>query len=296
MLKGMLPNWVRNLCRVAGMIAVTVVPAVALAETSAQDRATAESLFNRGKALMAEGRVADACRSFADSQKLDAGVGTLLYLATCYEKLGRTASAWATFKDAEAAARVAGDVERAHLAAEHAAALEPNLPRLVVDVPPSSASWITKLTRDGSELPQSAWGVPMPVDPGEHTIQVTGSERAPWSTRVTAVAGNVVSVTIPALEPAQPAAAAAPPPERKEAETREGATWVKPVAFVAMGVGAVGLGVGTALGFSAKSKYDSAAPECDGSNVCSPAGYDQRIDARSDAATATVVFVAGLRC
>ena len=202
---------------------------------------------------MAEGRVAEACRSLADSQKLDAGVGTLLYLAACYEKLGRSASAWATFKDAEAAARVVGDTERAHLAADHAAALEPGLPRLVVEVPASSAASIAKVTRDGSELPQSAWGVPMPVDPGDHTVEVTGAERRPWSTKVAAASGSTVTVTVPSLEPAgQPSAVVLPPRAEKETTKESGATWMKPTAFVALGLGALGLGVGTALGFSAK--------------------------------------------
>src|SRR5690349_4602291 len=135
----MVSDWVPTLRRAAMLILVIATPEVASAEPTAQDRATAESLYGRGRSLMTEGRLAEACQSFADSQKLDAGVGTLLYLAACYEKLGRSASAWATFKDAEAAARVVGDTERAHLAAEHAAALEPSLPRLVVDVPASSA-------------------------------------------------------------------------------------------------------------------------------------------------------------
>jgi hypothetical protein len=242
---------------------------------------------------MAEGRLAEACRSFADSQELDAGVGTLLYLAACYEKLGRSTSAWATFKDAEAAARVVGDTERAHLAAEHAAALEPTLPRLVVDVPAGSAASITKLTRDGSELPQSAWGVPMPVDPGEHTIQVTGSEKTPWSTKVTAPAGGTVTVTVPALEPAAQAAAAAPLPLEKREQASEGRDVDETNRVRRRRARRGRPRRGNGARFFRQIQYDDAATECSGSNVCSPAGYDQRMDARSDAATATVAFVAG---
>src|SRR5258708_23462705 len=53
-----------------------------------------------------EGNFASACSKYGESQRLDPQLGTLLHLADCYEKAGKTASAWASFKDAiEIAAR-----------------------------------------------------------------------------------------------------------------------------------------------------------------------------------------------
>jgi len=60
----------------------------------------------------------------------DPAVGTLLYLAECLEKSGRTASAWATFREASSAARASGQAERARIGQERASKLESRLVRL----------------------------------------------------------------------------------------------------------------------------------------------------------------------
>jgi Tfp pilus assembly protein PilF len=83
---------------------------------SAGDKATAEALFGDGRRLMAQGNYRDACPKFEASVKLDPGVGAILNLADCYEKNGQTASAWAEFREASAAARAAGSKDREDLA------------------------------------------------------------------------------------------------------------------------------------------------------------------------------------
>jgi hypothetical protein len=137
------------------------------------DRATlAETLFEKAKALMAEHHYDEACPMLAESQQLDPGGGTLLTLALCHERQGRTATAWTELKDALARAQQEGEADRAAVARQHLEALEPRLSRLVIRVDVGHAFTPgLAIARDGIVLGRPAWGLPVPVDPGEHTVE-----------------------------------------------------------------------------------------------------------------------------
>src|SRR3954468_3549725 len=73
------------------------------------DPATAEALFRQGRQLMSEGKTAEACEKFGASERMDPSSGTLLNLADCDAKSGKSASAWAEFLAAARMARNQGD-------------------------------------------------------------------------------------------------------------------------------------------------------------------------------------------
>jgi hypothetical protein len=67
------------------------------------------------------------------------------------------------------------------------------------------------------------------------------------------------------------------------------------IGLAAMGLGVVGIGVGTAFGFSAKSKLDQSnqSGNCDSTDHCSDHGLSLRHDASNAATASDVGFIAG---
>ena len=165
------------------------------------DSAAARALFAEGRALMEKEQFAEACPKFEESLRLDPGMGTQFDLAHCWEKLGRTASAWALFLDVAAAARNANQPQRETAARDRAKALEPRLTRLRIDVPKSSSEM--KIERDGQDVGRAAWGMAFPVDPGKHVIEVSAPGKKTWSDEVEVPAApRTVSLAVPELEDA----------------------------------------------------------------------------------------------
>lgn len=281
-----------------------VAPALARAQ-SASDKTAAEVLFEQGKKLMAEGKLAEACPKLAESNRLDTGVGTMLYLADCYERRGMTASAWGQFREAAAVAARNGD-KREKVARQRASKLEPQLAKLVVVAEARETAGL-EIRRDGDLVPPAAWGEEIPVDPGTHVLRATAPLKKPWQAEVNVTAASgVVRAVIPALDDA-PQERAAPVATGagasaglRGADTGEGAApspgaTQRLISYVAAGVGVVGLGTGTALGFAAKGKFDesNSSGNCAPSNQCNATGLKQRNDATGLAGAATGVFIGG---
>jgi tetratricopeptide (TPR) repeat protein len=190
-------------------------------EPNAED-ALAEALYRQGRALLAEGKVAEACPKFAESYRLDAATGTLLNLAACHESEGKFAAAWVEFSRAAALARRDRRYDRVRFAQERLAVLEPKLSRLTVVVAAEGEAPGLEIRVDGAPVRDAARGVSTPVDAGSHTVEASAPGRKPWSRQVE-IAGEAANVTVlvPALEPAAPVTPTAPePPRTGSPETR----------------------------------------------------------------------------
>lgn len=261
------------------------------AGASAQSNGTiAEALFRDAQRLLADGHVHEACEKFAASQKADPALGTLLNLAVCHEREGRAASAWLEFSDVSALARKAGDSARERYAESRLNKIEPMLHKVALDAE-SPADGIV-LTLDTTNVAPSAFGVGIPVDPGEHVLRASAPGRVPWSTHFTTSAEpGTERITVPQLEttPAAPSVpapapvapppvtapapqlAAAGPPPAEPSEHGGGLDLRHELAYGGLAVAAVGIGTGIYFGVSMAnhaSKRD---------DICAPgaACYDQ---------------------
>ncbi len=173
-------------------------PTPTLPEGASSDEAMARALFEDGRALRDAGRIEEACRKFESSTKRFASAGVEFNLADCYAKLGRTASAWTTFRDAGALARQTRRLDIAEQAAARTAEIEPRLTRLAIHAPRAPVGLVLK--RDGVAVTRATWDAATPVDPGAHDVRAEAPGYAPWSTSVGASApGETVSVDVPAL-------------------------------------------------------------------------------------------------
>ncbi len=266
------------------------------------DKAAANARFDEGKQLAAEGHYPEACARFEASLQLIPRLGVQLNLADCYEHLGRTASAWVMFSEAAAMANQKGDPREA-FARERMAALTPRLTRLTIVVPQADMVEGLEVRRDGSLIPGSLYGVSVPVDPGEHAVTASAPGRLAWSMQVhLASDGIAVQVAVPALAPVPSpvltvSSTAVPARPARESEltrapqaprhrTRTALTWT------ALGVGALGVGVGTYYGLSARSLWNDAQPQCPG-GTCSGDAYAEAQRARLHGNVATVAFALG---
>jgi hypothetical protein len=276
---------------------VVALAAPARAEGGSSNKAAAEALFVEGRRLAGEGKYADACPKFEASQKLDPGLGTVLNLADCYEKIGKTASAWAQYREAIPLARAAGSTERETLATERSKALESRLSTLTIRaMSGDSGDAALDVRRDGVSVDAAELSTPIPVDPGTHEVTAAAPGQKPWSAKVS-VGTNAakVVVEIPKLEPAAggaPAAAATAAPADESSTQKSSAQ--RPIAIAVGAVGVVGLGLGTFFGLSASSTWKDAKAACtDFPYQCTQEGLDKQDSARTKATVSTVAFIAG---
>jgi hypothetical protein len=286
---------------IAIAVALAVVPAAARAQ-NASEQAEARTLFDQGSRLYASGDFAAACPKLEASLHLYAGLGTRGRLAECYEKLGRTASAWAMYEQVAILAAKAGDAPKEQVARERSAALGPKLARLTVVLPPASDVPGLVVKRGGETVERGAMGSAVPVDPGTLGFEVAAPGRVTKTLDVKVAPSQQVTFEVPALDVAPPpppgtvpeaspagpdgTAAAGATGGTASADAGSHPTWQTPTAIALGGAGVVAIGVGAVLALTAKGSYDAAFSHGDCSHAtltCDGAGQSQTDGARSRA-------------
>ncbi len=280
-------------------------PSRAAAEDAgnAGDKAAAEALYQLGRQLMAEGKYGDACPKLAASNDLEPGVGTSLLLADCHEKAGKLASAWATFLEAAALAKLHADAERNSMAELRAAALRPRLTYVVFSVDRENEVDGFELRRSGVVVKKTTWGMSLPVDAGKYEVVASAPGRDTWRTNIDVPLqlSEPLQVRVPALRAASSADGAAagswsPAAARSPAHDREAPGGAqRTIAWVTMGAGAAALVATGVLGLLAGVKNDDSKDHCNRSdqNLCDPDGVALRDDSQKLATVATTVGIAG---
>lgn len=249
-----------------------------VAASKAEIEAQAEKAFREGLALMRTDECPKALERFNESHRLDPSAASLINVAICHERLGKTAAAWRTFVQAIDAAVSEGSTELRSQAAAALSKLGPILTRVrIVIARPTEAQ---RVLVNGE--PVSDFRDPVPVDPGTSVIEVVAPGRKPWRMTVRADRmGSVFVVEVPELEPAAGA---------KRVERAD----LRPAALALGGVGVIGLAVGAVWAVRAKASNDRANDEgtCT-STHCNEVGNKFRDEAWDRARVATWATVLG---
>ena len=245
------------------------------------DESPADRLYREGLALYNEGKMTEACTKFEESRRAENGIGVTLYLGACYKKLGKTATAWGRYREAEELARARHD-PRESVARAEVAELEPTLSR--IEVHAASPDGV-EVSVDGVRLPEAQWSG-TPVDPGAHLVRSRARGRAPREQRVDVPTGPATLRVDVEVSPSPPVGVA--PAPRDPARTQ------RTIALAVGGAGVVAAGGGAIFGLVAIHKVDSSN---EGSHCvddrCDAVGARLRDDARTPAALSTAFFIAG---
>jgi hypothetical protein len=244
--------------------------------------AAATVQFDKGRALLKDGKFPEACAAFEQSQKLEPASGTLYNLAGCYVKLGKLASAWVAYR--ELAQRDSKPSRRTD-AAKQATQLEPRLPKLAITTTATPPGLV--VTMNGQDV-TALLGVDSPVDLGSYKIVAKAPSFKDRETSVEIITeGKTVKVVLE-LEPAaihEPAPATPPPapavtpaatvtrePVKRtdDGEPSQPASHRRTYGAIMGGSGVALIATGLVFGNLARGKWNDVKKLCGDDLTCDP--------------------------
>ena len=287
----------RPRCRPAlGILLALSIASVAHAQQpSAADKETARSLMTQGEAQRGKNELKASLQSFQGADAIMKVPSTGLEVARAHVALGnlleaREAALGVTrlptlpnepppFIEARAKAQALSDD------------LEQRIPSVQItlkNVPEGSAATVTV---DGAVVPAAALSFPRKLNPGHHVVAAnagTSEGHVDVEVREREVKPVLVELAAPA-----PVAVVAPPPTI-EPPPKKGHM----LTYVAFGVGAAGLVVGSVTGLMSLSKTNGLKDQCP-NNKCPGATYDSQAfqndksSAQSTGTISTIGFIVG---
>lgn len=281
-------------------------------DASAAETAAARALAVEGLKLAQANNCAEAVPKLERAEKLYHSTVVSIRLGECYVGIGKLVEGTELLRKAlrepqpsEPTPALAKALERAQKLLD---STKPRIAGLTIKV---AAVQDMGVKIDGTLVPSVLLDTEIPVDPGEHSIDVTAPGFIKSSSRLTVAEGEKKNLTLtlardpnaslptppaagkPVQEPVKPPptatttatapAPSAPPPERAPNRIP---------AYVALGVGAAGIATGSVLGLMALQRHSDLKDDCP-DNVC-PTGRQGDLDsARKLGNVSTIAFAVG---
>jgi hypothetical protein len=200
---------------VAALLAVSLVPSGACATPGDPAVRAARQLFADAEKDEDAARWAEALGKLRRVAQVKLTAGIHYHIALCQEHLGQLAAALDEYTSAEGQARGENAQDVLVLVGKRIEDLGPRVPRLTLRLAPHAGDATVIL--DGTRLAPAVVGTALPVDPGEHTVEVTVADGRSTAQHLTVRERDVTTVDLPVAAgapppPPPPAAAIAPSP------------------------------------------------------------------------------------
>jgi len=275
------------------LLSVWLAPAVARADISDADRATARALAFEGQDALDRRDYDKALDRFKRADAILHAPTLLIGVARALAGLGRLIEAQEVYSRILREGVPAGSPDAFTLAYEEARkeieALMPRIPSVTIVVKGAESPAVTI---DGASVPSAALGARRPVDPGERVIVASAQGFKPAEAKVTLAEGAHETVTLELVAAAQSPKDTPPigaPPSADQADAGSGR---RTLGYIALGVGGAGLVLGGVTGALALGKHGDLEEACPGGKC--PAREQENLDSYHTMGTlSTVGFIAG---
>jgi hypothetical protein len=256
---------------------------------TASQKADASRLFQDGRSAYERAEYATAIAKLSASLDVITSPNTRLYLGRALREAGRNTEAYIelarteTDADADAENRYAKARETAH-AEKQALASSVGLVRLDVQ----NADDATAITVAGKSVPKEAWAEPVAVAPGDVEVTMARANKPLLRRSAHVDGGAEARVQLDARDPGPDSNAPSEAPESTTDHTN-----LRPYAYVAGGVGAVGVLTFVIAGLSANSTFSDLEAACPGGR-CPPSQQDVVSRGRTEQTIANIGLVFGV--
>ncbi|MEO7035698.1 MAG: hypothetical protein ABI548_17340 [Polyangiaceae bacterium] len=274
------------LCGTLLAVGVTSSTCFALSD---EERAGARAAANQGADDFDQGKWAEAVDMFSRAEAIVHSPIHLSYIARSQLKLGQWVEAYELFnriKREQPTPPVPAPVATAIAdAPKQLAKLDEEMPSLILNVKGADPTSVS-VTMDGVAVPAALIGLYHPVNPGVHrfratsasassndvTVDIKPSSRQSVDLVLSAASAAAAAVPVPAATTPAAATPAGPPhepatPSEPPATGASSGNGLRVGGYVALGVGVVGVGLGTVFLLAASSKQkqgDDAFEACGG--------------------------------
>lgn len=228
-----------------------------------EELAAARTLFNEAKELEAAGEWRRALTKLEKVAKVVITPQVRFHIALCHENLGRLVEAINGFELAEQEAQKIGAEDVIENAPLRAAALRERVAHLVLEI--SGEVRVSKIYLDDRRVSLALAGTKIPVDPGDHRVEVRRDGEVTYEMDVELSEGETHKLEI-AIDDPEPVEKPDPPPkpDPEPGIKREPETEMKRLpAYILAGVGVVAFITSGVFWGLREATVDNIATNCE---------------------------------